>query len=69
MMQHPHHAKASPKFCKSYSSVGVTINDALRTFRQEVRTNQFPSPKYSPYKMAAGQSVQQCVYVYAWQRT
>ena len=36
MMQHPHHAKAAPKFCKSYASVGGSINNALRSFRQEV---------------------------------
>lgn len=55
MMQHPHHAKAAPKFCKSYSSVGSSINDALREFRDEVRSKAFPSSKYSPYKMAAGE--------------
>lgn len=55
MMQHPHHAKAAPKFCKNYSSVGVSINNALREFRDEVRNKAFPCPKYSPYKMVKGE--------------
>lgn len=25
MMQHPHHAKVTPKFCKQYSAVGAVI--------------------------------------------
>jgi hypothetical protein len=28
MMQHPHHAKVTPKFCKQYSAVGAVIQQA-----------------------------------------
>uniref|UniRef100_A0A7S0HR21 3-methyl-2-oxobutanoate hydroxymethyltransferase n=1 Tax=Hanusia phi TaxID=3032 RepID=A0A7S0HR21_9CRYP len=55
MMQHPHHAKVTPKFCKQFSSVGVTINEALKDFRREVRERTFPDLNYSPYKMASGE--------------
>uniref|UniRef100_A0A0C3UEQ4 3-methyl-2-oxobutanoate hydroxymethyltransferase n=1 Tax=Guillardia theta (strain CCMP2712) TaxID=905079 RepID=A0A0C3UEQ4_GUITC len=55
MMQHPHHAKVTPKFCKQFSSVGVTINEALKEFRREVRERSFPDLNFSPYKMAAGE--------------
>lgn len=27
MMQHPHHAKVTPKFCKQYSAVGAVIQE------------------------------------------
>ncbi len=27
MMQHPHHAKVTPKFCKQYSAVGRVIQE------------------------------------------
>lgn len=27
MMQHPHHAKVTPKFCKQYSAVGRIIQE------------------------------------------
>jgi 3-methyl-2-oxobutanoate hydroxymethyltransferase len=26
MMQHPHHAKVTPKFCKQYGAVGEVIS-------------------------------------------
>eukprot|EP00283_Hemiselmis_rufescens_P007014 CAMPEP_0173422892 /NCGR_PEP_ID=MMETSP1357-20121228/3417_1 /TAXON_ID=77926 /ORGANISM="Hemiselmis rufescens, Strain PCC563" /LENGTH=408 /DNA_ID=CAMNT_0014385947 /DNA_START=254 /DNA_END=1476 /DNA_ORIENTATION=+ len=55
MMQHPHHAKVTPKFCKQYSAVGATINAALTTYVDEVRAREFPGTKYSPYKMAKGE--------------
>lgn len=55
MMQHPHHAKVTPKFCKQYSAVGATINEALRTYAAEVRSGAFPGEKFSPYKMAKGE--------------
>jgi len=58
MMQHPHHAKVSPKFCKQFSSVGVTINKALEDFKAEVRAGEFPGPQYSPYKMLKGEQEQ-----------
>eukprot|EP00803_Ostreobium_quekettii_P011619 evm.model.scf_692.2 EVM.evm.TU.scf_692.2 scf_692:13046-14395(+) len=50
-MQHPHHAKVTPKFCKQYCRVGDVIQKALGEFRAEVESGMFPSPGYSPYKM------------------
>jgi 3-methyl-2-oxobutanoate hydroxymethyltransferase len=55
MMQHPHHAKVTPKFCKQYSSAGVVINQGLSSYVSEVRSGVFPGEKYSPYKMATGE--------------
>eukprot|EP00284_Hemiselmis_tepida_P007110 CAMPEP_0174918568 /NCGR_PEP_ID=MMETSP1355-20121228/3148_1 /TAXON_ID=464990 /ORGANISM="Hemiselmis tepida, Strain CCMP443" /LENGTH=412 /DNA_ID=CAMNT_0016163747 /DNA_START=167 /DNA_END=1401 /DNA_ORIENTATION=- len=55
MMQHPHHAKVTPKFCKQYSAVGATINAALTQYVDEVRAREFPGAAYSPYKMAKGE--------------
>ncbi|KAF5946805.1 hypothetical protein HYC85_017033 [Camellia sinensis] len=40
MMQHPHHAKVTPKFCKQYGQVGDVINKALSEYKEEV-TNGF----------------------------
>ncbi|THF95464.1 hypothetical protein TEA_007726 [Camellia sinensis var. sinensis] len=34
MMQHPHHAKVTPKFCKQYGQVGDVINKALSDVEQ-----------------------------------
>lgn len=36
MMQHPHHAKVTPKFCKQYAAVGSAIQEALQQYRAEV---------------------------------
>ena len=36
MMQHPHHAKVTPKFCKQYAAVGAAIQDALQAYAEEV---------------------------------
>ena len=52
MMQHPHHAKVTPKFCKQYASLGVQIEQALGAFNQEVKDNTFPSAAHTPYKIA-----------------
>ena len=51
MMQHPHHAKVTPKFCKQYGNVGVEIEKSLSAFNQEVKSRAFPSPAFSPYKI------------------
>lgn len=37
MMQHPHYVKVTPKFCKQYASVGTVIQEALQSYRDEVR--------------------------------
>lgn len=52
MMQHPHHAKVTPKFCKQYANLGIDIERALKEFNAEVKMRSFPSPAHSPYKMA-----------------
>ncbi|GJQ11105.1 hypothetical protein GpartN1_g2896.t1 [Galdieria partita] len=51
MLQHPHHAKVTPKFCKKYAQVGEAIQEALENYRDEVRNGEFPSETYSPYHM------------------
>ncbi|XP_054793337.1 3-methyl-2-oxobutanoate hydroxymethyltransferase 1, mitochondrial-like [Prosopis cineraria] len=51
MLQHPHHAKVTPKFCKQYARVGEVINKALLEYKEEVTSGSFPSPSHSPYKI------------------
>ncbi|XP_019187340.1 PREDICTED: 3-methyl-2-oxobutanoate hydroxymethyltransferase 1, mitochondrial-like [Ipomoea nil] len=53
MMQHPHHAKVTPKFCKQYGHVGAEINRALVQYKEEVTNGSFPGDTYSPYKISA----------------
>ncbi|VAH74810.1 unnamed protein product [Triticum turgidum subsp. durum] len=53
MMQHPHHAKVTPKFCKQFGNVGSVINKALSDYKQEVETRSFPGPSHTPYKITA----------------
>ena len=36
MMQHPHYVKVTPKFCKQFASVGVIIQEALQSYKDEV---------------------------------
>lgn len=52
MMQHPHHAKVTPKFCKQYARVGDVINKALSEYKEEVTNGSFPGPAHSPYKIS-----------------
>ncbi|KAL0008426.1 hypothetical protein SO802_009928 [Lithocarpus litseifolius] len=51
MLQHPHHAKVTPKFCKQFACVGDVINKALLEYREEVTNGSFPGPVHSPYKI------------------
>ncbi|XP_009784538.1 3-methyl-2-oxobutanoate hydroxymethyltransferase 1, mitochondrial-like [Nicotiana sylvestris] len=53
MMQHPHHAKVTPKFCKQFGQVGDVINKALLQYKEEVTNGSFPSSAHSPYKIGA----------------
>ncbi|XP_022757459.1 3-methyl-2-oxobutanoate hydroxymethyltransferase 2, mitochondrial-like isoform X3 [Durio zibethinus] len=53
MLQHPHHAKVTPKFCKHYARVGDVINKALLEYKEAVTNGSFPGPSHSPYKMNA----------------
>ncbi|KAJ4843875.1 3-methyl-2-oxobutanoate hydroxymethyltransferase 2, mitochondrial [Turnera subulata] len=52
MMQHPHHAKVTPKFCKQFARVGDVINQGLVAYKEEVTNRSFPGPAHSPYKMS-----------------
>ncbi|KAJ8900590.1 hypothetical protein K2173_025367 [Erythroxylum novogranatense] len=52
MMQHPHHAKVTPKFCKQFARVGDVINKALVEYKEEVTNGSFPGPAHSPYKIS-----------------
>lgn len=49
MLQHPHHAKVTPKFCKQFAQVGDVINKALLEYKEEVKSGSFPGPAHSPY--------------------
>lgn len=51
MMQHPHHAKVTPKFCKQYASVGSVIEKALGDYVHDVLSGEFPGKQYAPYKI------------------
>ncbi|XP_052194557.1 3-methyl-2-oxobutanoate hydroxymethyltransferase 1, mitochondrial-like isoform X1 [Diospyros lotus] len=51
MMQHPHHAKVTPKFCKQYACVGDVINKALLEYKEEVTNGSFPGAGHTPYKI------------------
>ncbi|PHU03511.1 3-methyl-2-oxobutanoate hydroxymethyltransferase 1, mitochondrial [Capsicum chinense] len=53
MMQHPHHAKVTPKFCKQFGNVGDVINKALLEYKEEVTNGSFPGAAHSPYKIGA----------------
>ena len=50
-MQHPHHAKVTPKFCKQYAQVGKVIQKAMTEFKNEVRNGEFPGTEFTPYKL------------------
>ncbi|XP_059651098.1 3-methyl-2-oxobutanoate hydroxymethyltransferase 1, mitochondrial-like [Cornus florida] len=53
MLQHPRHAKVTPKFVKQYAHVGEVINKALLEYKEEVINGSFPGPIHSPYKINA----------------
>ncbi|KAL4373475.1 hypothetical protein HN51_007364 [Arachis hypogaea] len=52
MLQHPHHAKVTPKFCKQYARIGDVINKALLEYKEDVMNGSFPDAHYSPYKIS-----------------
>ena len=41
MLEHAHHAKVAPSFCKSYAQVGAVIQEALINYRKEVIARSF----------------------------
>jgi 3-methyl-2-oxobutanoate hydroxymethyltransferase len=51
--QHAHNAKVTPSFCKKYADVGNAIQQALEQYKNEVESGEFPTEKFSPYKMSA----------------
>lgn len=55
MLQHPHHAKVTPKFCKQYANVGEVINKALLEYKKDVTNGSFPSSAHSPYKISTAE--------------
>ncbi|XP_042500647.1 3-methyl-2-oxobutanoate hydroxymethyltransferase 1, mitochondrial-like [Macadamia integrifolia] len=52
MMQHPHHAKVTPKFCKQFGHIGEAINKALSQYKEEVTNRSFPSAAHTTYKIS-----------------
>lgn len=52
MLQHPHHAKVTPKFCKQYGRIGDAINKALSEYKEEVENKTFPSAAHTPYRIS-----------------
>ncbi|KAI4328840.1 hypothetical protein L6164_021165 [Bauhinia variegata] len=52
MLQHPLHAKVTPKFCKQFVQAGDVINKALVEYKEEVIKGSFPGPLQSPYKIS-----------------
>ena len=42
MMQHPHHAKVTPKFCKQYAAVGQVHTGGCASRGQNRRLNGIP---------------------------
>jgi 3-methyl-2-oxobutanoate hydroxymethyltransferase len=51
--QHAHNAKVTPSFSKKYADIGDTIQKALIQYKNDVENGEFPTEKYSPYKMSA----------------
>lgn len=52
IMNHPHHEKYVPSFCKKYANLGFNVNNALLQYIKEVKSGEFPNEQYSPYKMS-----------------
>ncbi|CAI8595912.1 unnamed protein product [Vicia faba] len=52
MLQHPHHAKVTPKFSKHYARFGDVINKALLEYKEDVTNGSFADAKHSPYKIS-----------------
>eukprot|EP00887_Chlorella_sp_A99_P004330 scaffold15.g4330.t1 len=47
--------QVTPKFCKTYASVGAVIQQALTEYHSDVTTKAFPSARYSPYRIPPGE--------------
>ena len=57
MLSHPHHEAFVPKFCKRYASVGLAIQEGLKSFKDDVENGTFPSDEFSPYVMKDDEKV------------
>lgn len=55
ILSHPHHHNVAPKFCKSFANLGPLIDEAIRSYCDEVRNGQFPCAQYSPYSISDDQ--------------
>jgi 3-methyl-2-oxobutanoate hydroxymethyltransferase len=55
VMAHPHHDDVAPRFSKKYARIGELADHGIREFAREVRANEFPSDRYSPYKIPLDQ--------------
>jgi len=51
MLQHPHHAKVTPKFVKRYAACAEFIQEGLEMYKKEVKSRTFPSEEYCPYEI------------------
>lgn len=58
MMQHPHHAKVTPKFCRQYGAVGAAIQAALGEYHRDVQRGGFPGQRYSPYRLPEAEAAE-----------
>ena len=58
IMNHPHHEKHVPSFCKKYADLGPQIHSALTSYIADVRSGSFPTDQYAPYKMSADEQGQ-----------
>lgn len=51
ILSHPHHAHVAPRFSKPFADVGPMIDAGIREYCRQVRSIDFPSLRYSPYKI------------------
>ncbi|KAJ1463302.1 ketopantoate hydroxymethyltransferase-domain-containing protein [Pelagophyceae sp. CCMP2097] len=50
-INHPHHQRFVPNFCKLYADVGEKSITGIKAFKADVISRSFPSEAYSPYTM------------------
>ena len=50
-IDHPHHKRFVPKFCKVFADIGDRSTQGLQAFKSDVRTGVFPDDSFSPYHM------------------
>lgn len=52
IQEHPHYEKHVPSFCKRYAHLGHETFTALKAYKDETKSGDFPTDQYSPYKMS-----------------